>query len=130
MVKVEKESDIDLLDGSHYLIKKYIHNHFNLICKNYDCTDLKQVGAIFYLQEKSDFKEHKKMGLSLPFDKAIYENSNLLILEDRKSKITILQVIYLLNNDMAITVIFDIKCLDGLTKSWFLEDCTERTVYL
>lgn len=130
MVKVEKESDIDLLDGSHYLIKKYIHNHFNLICKNYDCTDLMKVGAIFYLHCISDLKKYREMGLTMPFDKAIYENSDLLILTDSKSKITVFQVIYLLNNDMAITVIFDMKCLDDLTKSWLLEDCTERTVYL
>lgn len=130
MVKVEKESDIDLLDGSHYLIKKYIHNHFNLICKNYDCTDLKQVGAIFYLQEKCELRKYKDLGLSLPFDKAVYENSDLLILKDIKSKIIVFQVIYLLNNDMAITVIFDMKCLDDLTKSWLIEDCAERMVYL
>ena len=61
---------------------------------------------------------------------AIYDISNLLILEDNKSKIKIFQTVYLLNNDMAITVIFDINILDNLIKSWFLEDCTERTVYL
>lgn len=129
MQRIEKRDDIDLID-SNYLIKKYLLNYFDSICKNCCCTDLKQVGAIFYLQEKSDFKEHIKTGLSLPFDKAIYEDSNLLILEDRKSKITILQVIYLLNNDTAITVIFDMKCLDDLTKSWLIEDCAERMVYL
>lgn len=129
MQRIEKRDDIDLID-SHYLIKKYLLNQFNLICKNYDCTDLKQVGAIFYLQDKTDLKRYKEIGLSLPFNMAIYDISNLLILEDNKSKIKIFQTVYLLNNDMAITVIFDINILDNLIKSWFLEDCTERTVYL
>lgn len=130
MLKIERRSDIDFLN-CHYLIKKYIQNHFNLICKNYDCTDdIKNVGAIFYLQDKTDLKRHKEIGLSLSFDKAIYETSDLLVLENGKSKITVFQAVYLLNNDMAITVIFDMKCLDDLTKSWLLEDCTERTVYL
>ena len=130
MVKVKKESDINLLNGSHYLIKKYIHNHFNLICKNYDCTDLMKVGAIFYLNSKSDLKEYRETGLSLSFDKSVYETSELLILKDSKSNIMVFQAVYLLNNDIAITVIFDINILDNLTKSWLLEDCTERTVYL
>lgn len=129
MQRIEKRDDIDLID-SHYLIKKYLLNQFNLICKNYDCTDLKQVGAIFYLQDKTDLDRHKEIGLLLSFDMAIYETSDLFTLEDSKSKITIFQVVYLLNNDMAITVIFDISILDNLIKSWLLEDCTERTVYL
>lgn len=130
MVKIERTDDIELLKNSHYLVRKYIHNHFNLICKNYDCTDLKQVGAIFYLQNEKDLRKHRETGLSLPFDKIIYESSELLTLIDGKSKISVFQVIYLLNNDMAITVIFDISCLDNSTKSWLLEDCSERMVYL
>lgn len=129
MVKIEKRSDIDLLN-SHYLIKKYIQNHFNLICKNYDCTDLIKVGAIFYLHSNDDLKNFRETGLSLPFNKSIYETSDLLTLDDGKSKITVFQTVYLLSNDIAITVIFDIKNLNELIKSWLLEDCTERTVYL
>lgn len=130
MVKIEKESDIELLNSSHYLIKKYLQNQFNIICKNYDCTDLNEVGAIFYLYSPKDLKRYKEIGLSLSFDRSIYETSDLITLNDGAAKITIFQVIYLLNNDMAVTVIFDMDILDDLTKSWLLEDCTERTVSL
>ena len=130
MVKIEKESDMELLNSSHYLIKKYLQNQFNIICKNYDCTDLNEVGAIFYLRNKSDLKRYREIGLSMPYDEAVYETSDLITLNDRAAKITIFQAIYLLNNDMAVTVIFDMNILDDLTKSWLLEECTERTVYL
>lgn len=129
MVKIEKRSDFNLLD-SHYLIKRYIEYQYNLICKNFDCTDLKDIGAIFYLQDEYDLKSYGKVGLALSFDKAIYETSDLLTLDDGISKIIIFQVIYALTNDVAITVIFELNCLDEETKSCFLEDCTERTVYL
>lgn len=130
MVKIEKESDIELLNSSHYLIKKHLQNQFNLICKNYDCTDLSKVGAIFYLCRYDDIKRFSEIGLTLPYDETVYETSDLITLNDGKSKFTIFQVVYLLNNDMAITVVFDMNILDDLTKSWLLEDCTERTVYL
>lgn len=130
MVKIEKESDIDLLNSSHYLIKKYLQKQFNLICKNYDCTNLSEAGAIFYLCRNDDLRKYKEVGLTLPYNEALYEASDLIMLNDGKSKITIFQAVYLLNNDMAITVIFDMNILDDLTKSWLLEDCTEMTVYL
>lgn len=129
MVKIENRQDFELLN-SNYLVKKYLLHQYNLICKNYDCTDLKNIGAFFYLHNKDDLNAYKEAGLSLPFDKEIYETSDLLTLNDGKSKITIFQVIYLLNNDMAITVIFDMKSLDELTKSWFLEDFTERMIVI
>lgn len=129
MVKIESRQNFELLN-SHYLIKKYIEIHYNSICKNFDCKDLKQTGAIFYLSDISDLSLYSNTGISLSFDKAIYESAELLTINDRESKITIFQVIYLLNNDMAITVIFDMKSLDELTKSWLLEDFTERKIII
>lgn len=116
MVKIEQISDFLLLN-SHYLIKKYIEIHYNSICENLDCKDLKQTGAIFYLSDISDLSLYSNTGISLSFDKAIYESSELLTINDKESEIAIFQVVYLLNNDMAITVIFDMKSLDELTKS-------------
>lgn len=126
MVKIEQISDFLLLN-SHYLIKKYIEIHYNSICENLDCKDLKQTGAIFYLSDISDLSLYS---ISLSFDKAIYESSELLTINDKESEIAIFQVVYLLNNDMAITVIFDMKILDELTKSWLLEDFTERMIII
>ncbi len=129
MVKIENKQNFELLN-SHYLIKKYIEIHYNSICKNFDCKDLKQTGAIFYLSDISDLSLYSNTGISLSFDKAIYESAELITINDRETKMTIFQVVYLLNNDMAITVIFDMKSLDELTKSWLLEDFTERTIII
>lgn len=130
MIKIEKQSDFLKLENIKEIIQAFIKIHFDNLCKQFDTDSLKSIGEIFYMSDRNDLDLYENVGLSLKFDEAIYESSDMLILDNGNYWITIFKVIYILSNDKAITVVFDMDCLDKSTKSWLLEDCTERIVYL
>lgn len=130
MIKIEKQSDFLKLENIKEIIQAFIKIHFDNLCKQFDTDSLKSIGEIFYMSDRNDLDLYENVGLSLKFDEAIYESSDMLILDNGNYRTTIFKVIYILSNDKAITVVFDMDCLDKSTKSWLLEDCTERIVYL
>lgn len=127
MVKIEKPSDFDSLDIKP-IIKSYLIEYLNFFLKQYNCTDISQFGAFYLLENEKDLEKHKKMGLSLPLDKAIYEFTDLLTLKGNKEQIELLHSCFVLTNDYAISVFIEPKYTSEAIRSNLLDDYTERTI--
>lgn len=127
MVKIEKPSDFDSLDIKP-IIKSYLIEYLNFFLKQYNCTDISEFGAFYLLENEKDLEKHKKMGLSLPLDKAIYEFTDLLTLKGNKEQIELLHSCFVLTNDYAISVFIEPKYTSEAIRSNLLDDYTERTI--
>lgn len=127
MVKIEKPSDFDSLDINP-IIKSYLIDYLNFFLKQYNCTDIREFGAFYLLENEKDLEKHKEMGLSLPLDKAIYEFTDLLTLKGNKEQIELLHSCFVLTNDYAISVFIEPKYISEAIRSNLLDDYTERQV--
>lgn len=70
MIKLQNENDLSVLSEKHIhpLICRYLHDYLKQMLLSFRCDDISEYGSIFYLENISDCKQYKFMGLSVPIN--------------------------------------------------------------
>lgn len=128
MVEIRNENDLAKLNHTKGLIQAYITRYLQYFLKEYECSDISEFGAFFFLESIEDCKRHKEMGLSLPLEKATYEFTDRLSIIGKNEKVEVLHSCFVLTNDYAISVFSEPETLTTEIINNLLEDSTERTI--
>lgn len=133
MIKIEKQSDLKKLDYKQInpIINKYIKKYFISLCKQYESTDLSQVGAIFFAEHKEDLLLHTELGLFAPLEQSVFEFADLLTLQSANESIKLWHCCFVLTNDNAISLFVQADSLLFTNlESYLKQDYTERKVFI
>jgi hypothetical protein len=128
MVEIKNINDLKKLNNENKLIQSYIKNHLIHLMKEFDCSDISEFGAFFFLENIADCKKHNEMGLSLPLEKATYEFTDRLSIIGKNEKVVVLHSCFVLTNDYAISVFAEPDTLTAEIINNLLEDSTERII--
>lgn len=75
MIKITCKDDLDLI--ADVCIKKHIENQLNYLINTYkeECSEgsIESIGAIFYVENSSDFYDYTHFGLSSPINEERFE---------------------------------------------------------
>ncbi len=128
MVKIQDENDLKKLNHTNNLIQAYITRYLQYFLKTYECSDISEFGAFFFLESIEDCKRHREMGLSLPLDKSIYEFTDRLSIIGKNEKVELLHSCFVLTNDYAVSLFAEPVTLTTEIINNLLEDSTERII--
>lgn len=133
MIKIESQEDLTKLDNKEVnpLITAYIKKHFLFVCRQYKCSDLSQVGAIYLFESKEDLLLHSELGLSAPLEQSVFEFADLLTLQSETESTELWHCCFVLTNDNAISLFVpaDLLLLTNL-ESCLKKDYTQRKVVI
>ena len=128
MVEIRNENDLAKLNHTNGLIQAYITRYLQYFLKEYECSNISEFGAFFFLESIEDCKRHKEMGLSLPLDKATYEFTDRLSIIGKNEKVELLHSCFVLTNDYAVSLFAEPETLTAEITNNLLEDSTERII--
>lgn len=127
MKRIEELADFNNLK-IHYLIRDFLFDYFYYFIDHYQCTDIKEFGAFFFLSDEEDFERYKETGLSQPFDKATPEFTEVITIKTNHEEISFIHCCFLFDNDYGISVFFEPDLMTESIKNNLLYDSSKVEV--
>lgn len=126
---IEELSDFDNLTA-HYLVRDFLFDYLYYFVDKYQCTDLKKFGAFCLLTSEEDFERYQEIGLSLPFDKAVPEFTELMNFKTNHESVSLVHCWFQRNNETGVSVFFDPELMNEEIHNNLFDDfsITEVTI--
>lgn len=103
-------------------IKEYLREYLQTILSGYECSNVQNIGCIFYLESNQDTQKYHDMGLNQPIKNAPLEYSEVIPIKDSHGESNLLHGCYVFNNDFAIDFFGQEDIFDCETKQALLEN--------
>lgn len=103
-------------------IKEYLSEYLKTILSAYECSNLQNIGCIFYFESNQDTQKYHDMGLNQPIKNVPLEYSEVIPIKDSHGERKLLHGCYVFNNDFAIDFFGQEDIFDDETKQVLLEN--------
>lgn len=129
MIKIECRDDLVFLQKKNInpIITNYLTDYYEMLIKSIHCNDLKEIGAIYFLESSEDIQKHTELGLSNILENSLPEFTECIKIKSKINEVKLLHSCFVLSNSCAISVFTEIGTLEKSTENYLLQDSISVT---